>query len=102
MKVTLVDQSVDVLKKAIAGIEQSLGKVAKKQFANDAEVRFEKLSFLAWLLDWFNFIPESRVVCPECCSADSDHHRCATTSATRWSDYWSDRREFGYEEELIP
>ncbi|OWA51392.1 Hydroxyacyl-coenzyme A dehydrogenase, mitochondrial [Hypsibius exemplaris] len=37
MKVTLVDQSQDVLKKAVSGIESSLGKVARKQFGEDKE-----------------------------------------------------------------
>jgi len=37
VKVTLVDQSDDLLKKAVTGIESSLTKVARKQFGSDAD-----------------------------------------------------------------
>ena len=40
MKVTLVDQSVEALKKGLTGIETNLGKIAKKKFADDPEVIF--------------------------------------------------------------
>lgn len=38
VKVTLIDQSTDVLKKALTGIETNLGKIAKKKFADAPEV----------------------------------------------------------------
>ncbi|XP_055346261.1 hydroxyacyl-coenzyme A dehydrogenase, mitochondrial-like [Paramacrobiotus metropolitanus] len=37
MKVTLVDQSQDILKKSLTGIEQSLNKIASKKFADDPQ-----------------------------------------------------------------
>ncbi|GAV08103.1 hypothetical protein RvY_17844 [Ramazzottius varieornatus] len=37
VKVTLIDQSTDVLKKALTGIETNLGKIAKKKFADAPE-----------------------------------------------------------------
>lgn len=38
LKVVLVDQNQTILEKAKKGIEGSIGRVAKKQFENDAEV----------------------------------------------------------------
>ena len=41
--VAMVDQNDDILAKSKAAIQKSLGRVAKKKFADDGEVRVPKL-----------------------------------------------------------
>ena len=48
-----MDQSVDALKKAVTNIEGSLGKIAKKQFADDSAVRCFFYRFLHSLISFF-------------------------------------------------